>query len=372
MARYGTINQKTLDNTPGTDGQFLRRQSGVWVPYTLQPSDIPSSVRSQLQITASRNLAVSDAGRHLYNLGSTDYTLTIPNNTFAPNDEIEIAADSTGFINLAAGAGFTINGASAAVCYPGTAGFLKFRTSATAQWYGGTPPTVPSVALNKVSGFWHWHTFSGITASVGMTGGNGAFNLFTFQTGTGASITANNSLDTTKQGILLFNTGTTATGRAGICGANGNSLTQPQVQQRLQSSSTFILDTLMRVPTLSTGTEGFRQFYGWSDSLTPLSGQACYIYINESNSIIGGVANSASSSVTLGTLTADVWTRLRMTATNSVVRFQLNDNTIESLTTNIPTGGMTFHSTQLKTVGVTARTAHIDYTYIDLTYPSPF
>lgn len=145
MARYGTINQKTLDNTPGTDGQFLRRESGVWVPSSAVPA------RSQLQITSSRNLAVTDAGRHLYNFGSTDYTLTIPNNTFAPNDEIEIAADSTGLINILAGSGVTINGASAAVCYPGTAGFLKFRTSAIAQWYGGgsssggSPPPAPEV-----------------------------------------------------------------------------------------------------------------------------------------------------------------------------------------------------------------------------------
>jgi hypothetical protein len=142
MARYGTINQKTLDNTPGTDGQFLRRQSGVWVPYTLQPSDIPASVRSQLQITASRNLATTDAGRHLFNTSASSFDLTIPNNTFAANDEIEIAADSTGFVNVLAGAGVTINGGNAAVCYPGTAGFLKFRSPSDVRWYGGSSPNV--------------------------------------------------------------------------------------------------------------------------------------------------------------------------------------------------------------------------------------
>jgi hypothetical protein len=142
MARYGTINQKTLDNTPGADGQFLRRQSGVWVPYTLQPSDIPASVRSQLQITASRNLAASDAGKHLYSSSSTNFDLTIPNSTFAANDEIEIAADNTGFVNVLAGAGVTINGGNAAVCYPGTAGFLKFRSPSVARWYGGSSPNV--------------------------------------------------------------------------------------------------------------------------------------------------------------------------------------------------------------------------------------
>jgi hypothetical protein len=373
MARYGTINQKTLDNTPGTDGQFLRRLSGVWVPYTLQPSDIPSSVRSQLQVTASRNLATTDAGRHLYSNSASNFDLTIPNNVFAANDEIEIAADGTGLINILAGSGFTINGSTAAVCYPETAGFLKFRSPSDARWYGGTSLDQPS-ALNRAYGLWHWQTIPAISSTTGLSAGNGALCLYTFYTGTGATASVDGSLDPTKLGILNHTTGTTTTGRTGLVLASGSSLTGAQFHQRLQSGVTLIADVLIRVPTLSVAaSEAFRLFCGWANSLTPSSGNMACIYVDENSNVVGITANSGvASTVPIGVLTANQWFRLRITATNSVVRFQFNNNAIESLTTNIPTGGMTFHTTQLKTLGTTARTMQVDYHFLDITYPSQF
>jgi hypothetical protein len=144
MARFGKINQKQFDNTtPGTDGQFLRRQSGVWVPYTLQPSDIPAQVRSPLLVAASRAMVATDAGKHLYNTSSTPYDLTLSQAVFAAGDEIEIAADGSGVINILPQAGFTINGSVQGVsCLSGTAGFLKFRSGSAAQWYGGTASAI--------------------------------------------------------------------------------------------------------------------------------------------------------------------------------------------------------------------------------------
>jgi hypothetical protein len=371
MAQYGTINQKQLDQTPGTDGQFLRRMSGVWVPYTLQPSDVPASVRSQLLITASRTLAASDAGRHLFNATASSFDLIIPNNTFAANDEIEIACDSTGLINILAGSGFTINGGTAAVCFGGTAGFLKFRSPSAAQWYGGSIPEQTTMPLNKASGFWHWTTTSGISNTVGISGGQGGMLLYSFANGTGASVAVDNTLDTTKLGILNSTTGTTATGRGGV---SVGALTNAQIQQRLQSGSYLSIDTLVRVPTLSVAaSEAFRVFLGWSDSLTPSSGNMALVHINENNSIVGMVcAAGVTSTVPLGTVTANQWMRLRMTASSTGVRFQLNNNPIETITTNIPTAGMAFHSTILKILGTTSRTMQNDYHLIDIGYPSQF
>jgi hypothetical protein len=371
MGIQSSQTQHIFSSATPTEKQTWQFQDGIWVPYTLMASDVP---RSQALITASRSLAASDAGQHLYNASSSSFNLTIPNNTFAANDEIEIACDSTGVINILAGSGFTINGGNAAVCYGGTAGFLKFRSPSAAQWYGGSLPEEATIALNKVGGFWHWVDRAGMTTTAGISGGSGGLTMHSFTNGTGASVASDNSLDTTKIGVLNSTTGTTATGRAGFIMASGGSLTAAQFQQRIQTGASLSIDTLVRVPTLSVAaSEAFRIFVGWSDSLVPSSGNMALVYINENNSIVGMVcAANAPSTVPLGTVTANQWMRLRMTATNTGVKFQLNNNPIETITTNIPTLGMTFHSTILKTLGTTARTLHSDYHKIDITYPSQF
>jgi hypothetical protein len=140
MARFGKINQKRFDNTDGTDGQVLKRVAGIYTPSN-ESSGASVTNRSQLLVTASRNLDATDAGKHLYSTNGTPFNLTIPNSVFAANDEIEIAADGAGSINLIPGSGFTINGSSATVtALSGTAGFLKFRSPSSAQWYGVSPP----------------------------------------------------------------------------------------------------------------------------------------------------------------------------------------------------------------------------------------
>lgn len=375
MSIQSSQTQHIFASTAPTEKQTWQFQNGLWVPYTLQASDVS---RSQLEVTASRNLATTDAGRHLYSTSASNFDLTIPNNVFAANDEIEIAADNTGLINVLAGTGVTINGAAAAVCCPETAGFLKFRSPSDARWYGGTSLDQPSPdqpsALNRAYGLWHWQTIPAISSTAGLSAGNGALCLYTFHSGTGATASVDGSLDPTKLGILNHTTGTTATGRAGLVLASGSSLTGAQFHQRLQSGVTLIADVLIRVPTLSVAaSEAFRLFCGWANSLTPSSGNMACIYVDENSNVVGMTANNGfASTVPIGILTANQWFRLRMTATDSVVKFQFNNNTIQSLTTNIPTGGITFHTTQQKTFGATARTMQVDYHFVDITYPSQF
>lgn len=137
MARYGKINQKQIDNTPGTDGQFLRRVSGLYVPYTLQAADIPPIYRAPLLLSSTRDLVATDANKHLYSESTSTWTVTVPTAIFSGSAEIEFSADSTGDILITPGAGFTINGASTAViCSSGTSGYLKFRSPSSARWYG--------------------------------------------------------------------------------------------------------------------------------------------------------------------------------------------------------------------------------------------
>jgi hypothetical protein len=143
MARFGKINQKRFDNTEGTDGQILKRLAGIYTPSN-ESGGASATNRSQQLVIASRSLIAADAGKHLYSTNATPFDLTIPNATFATNDEIELAVDGAGAINLIPGSGFTINGSSATVtALSGTAGFLKFRSSSAAQWYGGSLPATP-------------------------------------------------------------------------------------------------------------------------------------------------------------------------------------------------------------------------------------
>jgi len=94
--------------------------------------------RESLLITASRNLVASDNLKQLYSTSGSNLTLTIQAATFALDDEVEIASDSTGTVTIAAGVGVTINGASTSVvCAAGKGGYLKFRSATAIRWYGG-------------------------------------------------------------------------------------------------------------------------------------------------------------------------------------------------------------------------------------------
>jgi len=94
--------------------------------------------RESLLVTASRNLAATDNLKQLYSTSASNFTLIIQAATFALDDEVEVAADSTGTVTIAAGAGVTINGASTSVVVAaGKGSYLKFRSASSARFYGG-------------------------------------------------------------------------------------------------------------------------------------------------------------------------------------------------------------------------------------------
>lgn len=104
----------------------------------MHPSQV-RMVRLSEVVTASRTLVVTDAQSHLYSTSATAFTVTIPPSIFAVDDEVEIACDSTGTLTIACGVGVTINGAATSVvCAAGKGGYLKFRSSNVARWYGGS------------------------------------------------------------------------------------------------------------------------------------------------------------------------------------------------------------------------------------------
>lgn len=95
--------------------------------------------RISLEVTTSRNLAVTDSEMHLYNTGSININVTIPVNVFLKDSEIEFACDSTGTIPIVCGVGFLVNGSSNTVtCLSGQGGFLKFRSPTSARWFGSS------------------------------------------------------------------------------------------------------------------------------------------------------------------------------------------------------------------------------------------
>ena len=95
-------------------------------------------IRPRELITTSRNLALADVQKHLYNNGSSAYTLTIPASTFTADTEIELACPGTGSFSVLPGSGVTLNGGTVAIVVAaGKGAYLMFYSPNVAWLYGG-------------------------------------------------------------------------------------------------------------------------------------------------------------------------------------------------------------------------------------------
>lgn len=190
--------------------------------------------------------------------------------------------------------------------------------------------------------------------------------------GTGAKVTHSGGT-TNAPGIIILNTGTTATGKAAF-------------QSTLDASTSggfFLAEDLygvlsfrVNVPVLSTAGEEFELRVGLGDDndFTAGNDMVAFEYDRASwgdfwrrNIFAGGVGNGAGASTEA--VDAATWVDLRIVfhTNGNRIRFFVDDGQISSATTTLPDATKMRIVVQLeKTAGTTARTVEIDY--INWTY----
>jgi hypothetical protein len=171
-------------------------------------------------------------------------------------------------------------------------------------------------------------------------------------------------------GVAQHSTGASATGVS--------SVTAPGTAGILfdANGDTWTYDAVVRVTTLSTGTERFSYRAGFIDSATAESTDGCFFRYSDNVNAGNwqGVCRSNTTESVCDTaiaVTANAWDRLSIFVDplNSTADFHVDSSSVNcSVTTNIPTGagrGTSFGSMLLKSVGTTARTVDIDYLKVD-------
>ena len=197
-------------------------------------------------------------------------------------------------------------------------------------------------------------------------------NLKAAAAGTGAFIGGNTIDPRDHPGIWTLNTGTTAVGRVFIHTIAGGTTIGTL---RLGGGITRVGTWLRTGPTLSTGGERYTLRAGLSSITLPniIAEGVTFEYDDSQNGgrwqAICGDAPSVETSVDTGvTVAVDTWYKLEfeVNAAATSVEFFIDDASVATITTNIPSGGADhlFYSTHImKLIGTTARELHIDAMY---------
>ncbi|CAK0748769.1 hypothetical protein CCP1ISM_20057 [Azospirillaceae bacterium] len=167
--------------------------------------------------------------------------------------------------------------------------------------------------------------------------------------------------DTGVIGVIQLTTGTTAAGRAGI-------LTSANLLY-FRSGNTYVFNTKIRIPALSTAAAEFGIRVGFIDLITAVeSTDGAYFEYIRTNSVNWGYTTSSNSTRTKVNSTTAVdlnWVDLKIVvdATAPSAKFYINNVLVGTNTTNIPTAsgrefgiGIVIYST----VGVGGKTVHVD------------
>lgn len=199
---------------------------------------------------------------------------------------------------------------------------------------------------------------------------------FAVSTATGGAVGINDSANSDPGGYpgwCILQTTTNAAARAAITPVPGQGI--------LLGYGAWTFDTIIRVPTLSDGTETFANYIGFGDSATgvPVDG-VLFRYTHSVNSgewecvtRANGVETASDSGVAVvaGTI-ARLGIVINAAATS--VTFTIDGTTVATNTTNIPTGagrqtGLVWSI--IKSAGTTNRRLDIDFldVYCELTTP---
>lgn len=187
--------------------------------------------------------------------------------------------------------------------------------------------------------------------------------------GTAAAITyVQTNVDATHHGVIELNTGTTTTGLS-IMSRNPASATPMVV---IGSGQVFTFEGVIRVPTLSDGTNTYSFTIGWGSNVTGMifrydsTVSANWLGITGQ----GGTTTTASGGTNVA-VAAGAWIRLTITWDGTTASFYVNGTLIGTSTTNIPTGLIAEALNLTKSAGTTARTVLVDLIWVEKTWTSP-
>lgn len=194
--------------------------------------------------------------------------------------------------------------------------------------------------------------------------GEGVVAVFS---GTGANIGAINVSTGGHHGAARLQTGTTSSGECQLRGGT-NGIDVGAGRMRLGS--------LVRVPTLSTGTERFYVAVGFKNYDATLgtstTGNTIYLrYADHLNSGKWQAACSDGATATLAdsgvTVTAGqwYWIEIDVAADGSEAKFYIDGTLRATIAADMPTGAINHHPAVInKTVGTTSRSFDIDFYYV--------
>jgi len=207
-------------------------------------------------------------------------------------------------------------------------------------------------------GFYYRHDMMGIGADSyvsSQVNGSGAANSAT-------AITS----EAGHPGVVQGQTGTTATGAAAMASTN-------QANILLGNNWYWRVETMIRIPTLSDGTNRFGFEFGFLDgypTAAPTDGVYAF-YRDDTNSgkwrlITNSNGTSTNSDDTGTAVAAATWYRLEVIVYGGEAWMKVNGTETSSArpTTNIPTGagrGTGFGTEIFKSVGTTSRNLDVDY-----------
>lgn len=162
-------------------------------------------------------------------------------------------------------------------------------------------------------------------------------------------------------GVVTMSTGTTNTGRSSLRTDHQAVLLDP-------AADLVVVEWVLKIPTLSTGSERFQVRAGLLDAESGAPSDGAYFEYDDATAAFWriGARSGASGSPTntATTVTAGTWYTLRIEITGvTSVEYLINSISVGTVTTNIPTGtghecGLSTHI--VKSVGTTARTMVVD------------
>ncbi len=323
-----------------------------------------------------------------YTVATTD---DIPNIDATPTDGSNNAVSSNGVFDALATKENTITAGTTSQYYRGDKTFQTLDKTAVGlgnvdNTSDANKPisTATQTALNAKQdnlfdfntrqGFYLFDDFIGNPA----TSNFGSFGISTAIQGAGATCLPNTTYPnrTNQQGVMQLGTGTTATGfsivRVGDNNAGAHYL----------GNGVYTMQFFANIETLSDATNRFFNFFGATATNNLLSTNVIAFIYDEGTAIYGAsspnwkcvtrVGTTATLTTTTVPIVAGQWFVLRIVvnANASSVEFFINNVSVATHTTNIPTL-ITPRAAMAKTVGTTNRNAYLDYMLVQQIYTTP-
>lgn len=195
--------------------------------------------------------------------------------------------------------------------------------------------------------------------------GNANWNVFNTN-GTAAPTMINNP-DTTRQGVIALNTGTSAVGRCCIA------LADPVPNHTmLLTSGQMTMRWYIQIPVLSISTQRYAFRCGFGDSVTTDFNNGVYFEYDDSQSLFWRIktANAATRTVTNTSIAvvAGTWYRLTLSTVDasSTFSYTINGASAGTITTNRPVNPLSPTAHIISSIGTTSKQAYIDYAMLDL------